>query len=231
MIIKGFIKSSFVDFPDDVCSVIFLAGCNFRCPYCHNSDLVISNSSETIGENEVFEFLEKRKRFINTVCITGGEPTLKPDLICFIKKLKNKGFNIKLDTNGTNPKLLKELLMLNLVDYIAMDVKNSLTKYEKTTGVHTQLNNIMESITLIKDSDIDYEFRTTIIKDFHSKEDILEIAKLLKRCKHFSIQQYKYSENQLVKKRYSTYSKEELMDIKNSINLYIDNVTIKGADN
>ncbi|MCM1324918.1 MAG: anaerobic ribonucleoside-triphosphate reductase activating protein, partial [Acetobacter sp.] len=153
-----------VDYEGHLCCTVFTAGCNFRCPYCHNSDLVEGKNLHQISEEEFFVFLTKRKGLLDSVCVSGGEPTLQPDLIDFLKKIKALGFQVKLDSNGTAPKLLKELIENKLVDYIAMDIKNSRESYHKTAGNgHFNLKNIEESVEFLKQGKVPYEFRTTLV--------------------------------------------------------------------
>ena len=167
---------------------MFLAGCNFRCPWCYSSELVLPEKIKKqprISEKELFKFLKDKKGLLDGVVLCGGEPSLNNDLPEFIRKIRNLGFSVKLDTNGSNPKMLEELIKKRLVDYIAMDVKAPLglnfqvpsTKYQKATGVKVNLENIKKSIEIIKKSGIDYEFRTTVVPALHTRKDILETAK------------------------------------------------------
>ena len=198
MDIKGFIDVSFVDWDGKLTSVIFLPNCNFRCPFCHNVNLVLNPEKlETIPISYLEDQLEQQKDWIDGICITGGEPTLHKDLpdLCFL--LKKKGFQIKLDTNGTNPSMLMELIGRNLIDYVAMDIKAPLTdkKYSKATGVNTKktLKNVKESIKLLIESNMDYEFRTTVVPTLHDKEDIKQICHSLKGCKKYILQKFDVS--------------------------------------
>lgn len=203
--IAGVLETSFVDYPKEISFVIFLAGCNFRCPFCHNRSVVL-NENDLYETNKVLDMLEERKKFTNAVVITGGEPTIWQDklkeLIISIKKL---GFKVKLDTNGTNPSLLSELLQLQLIDFIAMDIKNTFTKYETTSGSKVDLNTIKQSIKLIESSGIDYQFRTTLNKTMHTKEDKKEIGTYVKDQNKLKFQEYKYSDQQIVDQDYGLY--------------------------
>ena len=183
MKIFGLDKFSLLDYPGKISSIIFLSGCNMNCSYCYNSDLIRSSESN-YTEEEVFDFLKSRVGKIDGVVITGGEPTINDDLIEFIKKIKKLGFLIKLDTNGSNPEMLKELINNNILDYVAMDIKNSLNKYKSVVNVNLDINNIIESINIIKSSDIDHEFRTTVY-NIHEENDLIEIAKLVSPSKYF----------------------------------------------
>ena len=177
MKIFGLEKLSMVDYEGHLCCTVFTAGCNFRCPYCHNSDLVEGRNLHQISEEEFFAFLNKRKGLLDSVCVSGGEPTLQPDLIDFIKKIKELGFKVKLDSNGTAPKLLKELVAENLIDYVAMDIKNSRESYRKTAGNgFFNMENIEESVEFLKQGLVPYEFRTTLVKGHHNDEEIERIA-------------------------------------------------------
>lgn len=172
-------KFSLIDYPGRICATIFTQGCNFRCPYCHNPELVDpSLFGKTMADDEVFAFLEKRRGKLDAVNITGGEPTLQPDLIEFIERIRSLDYMVKIDTNGSLPEVLKKLIDGNLLDYIAMDVKAPLEKYGKVTRSSTSPENIAESIKLIMDSDIDYEFRTTIVKSLLTGTDMEKIGML-----------------------------------------------------
>lgn len=192
MIIKGLQPLSLVDYPGKVAATIFLFGCNFKCCYCHNPELVNKTEAEkvkTYKEEEILDFLKERKGFIDAVCITGGEPTLNKDIPKFIKKIKNLGYPVKLDTNGTNPNMLKDLIEKKLVDYTAMDIKAPLERYKEITNSEVEINNIKESIEIIKKFK-NHEFRTTVSPDI-KEEDILTIANLIKNAKAFYLQEFK----------------------------------------
>ncbi len=184
MKIGGFLKQSFIDYPGNIASVIFTSGCNFRCFYCHNPDLVLPEriqENQFIEESEIFDYLLKNKSFLDAVVITGGEPTIHQDLPEFIKKIKGLNLLVKLDTNGTDPDLVKSLINREMVDYIAMDVKSTfeINKYKSIVGEQfnsKELDRIKESVNLIINSGIKFEFRTTLVKPFHSFEEIEEIS-------------------------------------------------------
>lgn len=201
MEIHGLMKTTLLDYPQHVASTIFTGGCNFRCPFCHNKDLVLHpNSLPLIPEEEIFSFLKKRKGVLDGVCITGGEPTLQADLVQFIGKIKNLGFLVKLDTNGYRPDILATLLDEHLLDYVAMDIKNSPQKYTITAGIpHLDLKKIDASIQLLLSSSIPYEFRTTIISELHTAEDIMEIGQWIKGGKSYFLQEYKESDSVISK--------------------------------
>jgi len=191
MRIIGHQKTSLIDYPDKICTVFFAAGCNFRCLYCHNSHIV-KGEEEELDEEEIFDFLEQRKKFIDAVCISGGEPTLYEDLPEWIGKIREKGFLIKLDTNGTNPKMLQRLLDQNLLDYVAMDVKAPWNQYRQIVGTDADVEAVRESVEILKEENrIEVEFRTTVCQEHLSLEDILKIAETLKGSRRYTIQNFR----------------------------------------
>jgi len=230
--ISGWMKNSFIDYPNKICTTVFTSGCSFRCPFCHNGELVLKKNLEDVNIEEFFSFLEKRKGLIDAVCITGGEPLLMKDIIPFIKKVKEMGYLVKLDTNGyTNIETLEEIITSKLVDYIAMDIKNSPSKYAMTAGLkEIDFEKIKRSVNLIRNSGIPYEFRTTISKSFHTKDDIMEIAKLLQGSEKYALQQYHYSNKQLEDKEFDKFSKEELLEIKAEIESFFGEVELRGIN-
>jgi len=190
MQLGGFLKQSFIDFPKTISAVIFTSGCNFNCWYCHNPQLINGNCSSEITIAEIYDFLKSRENFLEGVVISGGEPTLQPDLKEVIKNIKNLGYKIKLDTNGSNPEILQDLLNENLLDYVAMDIKNSLKNYNKTTKIKKSFEKeIKQSIKIIMESDVDYEFRTTFAPEI-TLNDINDMALLIKGAKLFYLQKY-----------------------------------------
>jgi len=194
MIIKGLQKTSLVDWDGKVVSVLFCAGCNFKCGFCFNPDLVFNNPKiSKISEQKIFKFLDSRKNFLDGVCITGGEPTLQKDLPEFILKIINYKLKIKLDTNGSNPEMLEYLIKNQLISYIAMDIKTSLDKYSQVTksqnsNLKTQ---IKKSINLIINSKIDHEFRSTLVPGLHTEEDINKMAQLIKGARIYFLQNFR----------------------------------------
>ncbi|MEG1663048.1 MAG: anaerobic ribonucleoside-triphosphate reductase activating protein, partial [Clostridia bacterium] len=191
MEICGFEKFSMVDFDKKIACTVFTNGCNLRCPFCHNSSLVYGRSqADTIPESDVFDYLIKRRKLVDAVCVSGGEPTLQHDLTDFIKKVKDLGLLVKLDTNGTNPSKLKELLDQNLLDYVAMDIKNSEDRYNEISGRTVDISKIKESVAILKNCKIEYEFRTTLISNFHTENDIVAILKLISGAPKYYFQKY-----------------------------------------
>lgn len=195
MLLGGYQKLTLIDYPGKVAATVFTAGCNFRCPFCHNPGLVDClvggmNLSDNL-EKEFFDFLAKRKDQLEGVCVTGGEPTLQPDIIEFVKKIKKLGFAVKFDTNGTRPDVVRKLINLKLVDYFAMDIKNSLDRYKETVGVKTvDLERIKLSARLIMGSGINYEFRTTVVPGIHTEKDFEKIVQWIKGAKAYCLQPY-----------------------------------------
>ena len=192
MIINGFQKLTLLDYPGRVACTIFTAGCNMRCPFCHNASLVTHIDSEnTFSVDEVLDYLEKRQGILEGVCITGGEPLLQPDIKEFIAEIKKLGYSVKLDTNGTFPEKLKELVNEGLVDYVAMDIKNSKAKYKETAGINNlDLSKIEESVDFLINSNIDFEFRTTIVNEFHTVEDIQDIVVWIRGAHKYFLQNF-----------------------------------------
>lgn len=200
----GFIKNSFVDYPNEIAAVVFTSGCNFNCWYCHNKNLINKkyDESKMIDENLVLDFLNNRKGFLDGLVISGGEPTLQPDLKDFIVKVKSLGYKIKLDTNGTNPEILKQLIDQKLIDFVAMDIKTTLEKYKEIVGKRTKIEDIKKSINILMNSEIHYEFRTTFAPDL-SISDIENIAKMIAGAKAYAIQKYNPQEEKTTKMPHS----------------------------
>lgn len=228
MIIDGFEKLTLLDYPENIACIIFTRGCNLRCPFCHNSSILeFSNETSKITEKEIFDYLEKRKNILDGVCITGGEPLLQADIKEFIKKIKNLNLKVKLDTNGTNYLKLKELLDENLLDYVAMDIKNVYEKYPITTGIkNLDIENIKKSIALLKKSKVEYEFRTTIVKNFHTFEDVENLCKLVGKDSNYYIQNFINSDN-VLEKNLESFSNEDLEKLKEFLNNNYNNVKIR----
>ncbi len=231
MKIHGLNKTTLLDYPGRVAATIFTGNCNFRCPFCHNSELVLDPESQPeISTDEIMSFLKKRQGILDGVCITGGEPTLQSDLLDFIKEVKALGYPVKLDTNGYRPEVLREALEEGLLDFVAMDIKSGSSGYALASGCsNIDLAKIRESAKLIKDSGIDYEFRTTVVKGIHSREDLIEIGEWLGDVKAYFIQNYRDNENVMVK-GYESFSEEELESLKEAVISLIPNTKIRGED-
>lgn len=220
MKICGLQKVTLLDFPGNVACTVFLGGCNFNCPYCYNSSLIRNDTCELLTEKEFFNFLEKRKNILDGVAITGGEPLIHKEIKDFIIKIRSLGFKIKLDTNGSNPKMLQELIDNKLVEYVAMDIKNTLEKYHLTTDTKININNIQQSINILINSQIDYEFRTTVVKQLHTPSDFIEIGKMLFGAKKYFIQSFQYHDS-VREKNFTPMSKEELLICLQNVKQYI----------
>lgn len=226
--IGGFQKVTLLDFPKRVACIIFTIGCNYKCPFCHNSELVDKTVTDLFSEEEILNYLEKRKGIIDGISISGGEPTIQSGLIDFIKEVKNRNIEVKLDTNGSNPQILKTLFEQKLIDYIAMDIKNDINNYNKITGMKKiNTNYIKESIDLIKESGIEYEFRTTIIKEYHNTENIKAILELIGKDANYYLQNFKDSEN-VPQKGLHSFNENELQLIKNQLINEFPNLKIRG---
>lgn len=229
MKIGGIQKTSLLDYPDTISAIIWTIGCNFRCPFCYNKDLVFGRVV-TISEEEVLSFLEKRKVMLEGLVISGGEPLLQDDIVSFAEKVKKMGYLIKIDTNGMYPEMLKELIDRKLVDYIAMDVKAPKNKYDSLSGVKTDIKKIEKSIEIIRSSLINYEFKTTFASNLLTREDIVEIAKWLKGSKRFYLQQFNNEANLISSKLQNSkpYSKDELIDTLKDIKPYFEYCDVRG---
>ena len=230
MKICGLNKTTLLDYPGCVAATVFVGGCNFRCPFCHNGELVLcSNELPKYSEEEVFSFLEKRKNVLEGVCVTGGEPTLYNELPNFIEKIKALGYKVKLDTNGSNPKILKELVKENLVDYVAMDIKAPVYNYDKVCGALVDIEKIKESVEFLKEKSVPYEFRTTVVKELHSKEDIIEIGKWLVGAENYYLQNYQETDKNL-SHGFSSMDEAKLMELKEELKNYVKNVKVRGVE-
>jgi len=229
MKIGGLQKTSLLDYPKNVSAIVWTAGCNFHCPFCYNKDLVDGNA-KLISEEEIFSFLEKRKGIIDGLVISGGEPLMQKDIVDFITRVKKLGYLIKIDTNGMYPEKLKELIDKKLVDYIAMDIKAPKKKYDKLTGVKTDIKKIEKSIEIIKNSSVDYEFKTTFVPELLTRDDIISIAKWLEGSKRFYLQQFKNNVDLISLKLQNTapHLEEELIDTLKHIKPYFKICAVRG---
>lgn len=232
MLILGLDKTTLLDYPEHVAAALFAGGCNFRCPYCHNKDIVLPRCAPLTDE-EIFSFLNKRKNVLTGVCITGGEPTLYEDLPDFIRRIKRLGYLVKLDTNGTNPSILKALIDGGLIDCCAMDVKNSPHRYAATAGfsddTNFQLASINDSIhLLLRQTKIPYEFRTTVVKELHDKADMLSIAKWIAGAKAYFIQPYAESEG-VLRPGFHAHTHETLAEFAEICRPLVPSVMLRGV--
>ena len=198
MQIVGLQKTTLLDYPEKVAATIFVGGCNFCCPFCHNSDLVRGTYDEVLKSEEVWRFLEKRRGVLEGVCITGGEPTLQQDLEEWIIKIKEMGYLVKLDTNGYRPDVLKRLVHNKRVDYVAMDIKNAPDRYGLACGKEIDINVIKESVSFLLSNPVDYEFRTTLVKELHSIEAIEEIGNWIQGAQKYYLQMFEENDNVMV---------------------------------
>lgn len=231
MQIHGLNKTTLLDYPGHLAATIFTGGCNFRCPFCHNKTLVLSpHLQPMISENTVLDFLKKRKGILQGVCITGGEPTLQPDLVIFLQKIKELGYLIKLDTNGYQPAVIKSLVQEGLIDYIAMDIKSSQENYQKIANIPSfKIANIEESVSYIMNSRVMYEFRTTIVEELHSLETIISIGNWIQGCNAYFLQNFQESD-QVLMKGFHSHDKKTLETFINHLNPQIPSVSLRGLD-
>ncbi|MBQ7761457.1 MAG: anaerobic ribonucleoside-triphosphate reductase activating protein [Clostridia bacterium] len=226
---NGFQKLTLLDYPEKVACTLFLAGCNFRCPFCHNAFLVTDiDNSITFSEEEILSYLKKRKGILEGVCITGGEPLLRPDLEEFIKKVKEIGLCVKLDTNGTDPERLLSLIDSGLLDYVAMDIKSSPENYGRVAGVSDlDILPIQKSVEILKRGKIPYEFRTTIVKELHTLEDMEKIGAWIKGAERYFLQNFVDSGN-LIQSNLHEHDKEALEKMLKIVRKFVPNAEIRG---
>ena len=231
MLILGLQKTTLLDYPGKIASTIFTGGCNFRCPYCHNRDLVMPPADVMAYSNEeIFTHLKEKAKVLDGVCITGGEPTLHKDLPEFIKQVKDIGLLVKLDSNGTNPDMISSLIDEGLIDYVAMDIKHSKEKYNSIACmINYDLAPIEASVSLLKEGKIDYEFRTTIMKECHELADMDSIGQWLAGAKAYYLQSYRESE-QVINPIFSPHSLETLESFVEVLKPYIPNTSIRGVE-
>lgn len=226
---SGFQKLTLLDYPEKTACTLFTAGCNFRCPFCHNAALVTHiDNSHFFTEEYVLDYLKKRKGIIDGVCITGGEPLMQPELTEFIKKVKEIGLLVKLDTNGSYPERLGKLIDSGLIDYVAMDIKNCKAKYFETAVCgEKDLQNVEKSIALLKQGKTDYEFRTTVVKEYHTVDDIKQICEWIAPVNKYFLQNFTDS-GDLIKNNLSAHSRETLEFMRSAAQDMIPNVEIRG---
>lgn len=228
MKIYGFQKMTLLDFPGKVACTVFTGGCNFRCPFCHNASLVTHIDGAPIEEQEILSYLNKRKELLDGVCVTGGEPLLQGDLAAFLHKIKEMGYLVKLDTNGAFPDQLQAMIEAGLVDYVAMDIKNSKEKYAVTAGVPVDLAAIERSVELLKEGRVDYEFRTTLVKELHTEEDILLMTKWLQGTRYWYLQSF-IDSGDLIASGYHSPEKEWVKNAQTLAAQTIEGVKVRGC--
>ena len=229
MRIQGLQKTTLLDYPEKVACTVFTAGCNFRCPFCHNASLVVNIPDESeITEEAFFSFLKKRQGILDGVCVTGGEPLLQPGIEDFIYKIKELGYAVKLDTNGSFPEKLRYLVEEKLVDYVAMDIKNSLDAYDATTGTDGRfLEAIEESVAFLKEGKVPYEFRTTVTKDLHTREHFEKIGQWIQGAEKYFLQFFVDS-GDLIDSKICGCDEEEMKEFLSTVKTYVPNVRLRG---
>jgi len=229
MNIQGYQKLSLLDFPGTVACTVFTGGCNLRCPFCHNASLVENPRENANQYEEGFSYLEKRRGILEGVCVSGGEPLLQADLIPFLHAVKDLGYRVKLDTNGSMPETLRQVLQSGAVDYLAMDIKSGPSSYEKAIGVPFGFDSFRKSIQLIRSSGIPYEFRTTVVKGIHTLQDLLEIPQILSPEDPYFLQGFIDSGNLLGNKG-APFSREEMKTILEEIRKKLPAVKLRGQE-
>ena len=228
MVFGGIEKFTLIDYPGKIACMVYTIGCNFRCPYCHNPELVDETTDVRISEQEFFDFLDTRKGMLDGVVITGGEPTMHEDLPRVMQEIKRRGFLVKLDSNGTNPKMLREVIKKTLVDYIAMDIKSPLASYGHTVARPVDTEAIRESVALIMASGVPYEFRTTLVKGMLSLGDIRQIGREIQGAKLYVLQKFVSTKILNPQFRHKTsYSDEEMKEFQDMLSVYVDQCHIR----
>lgn len=232
MKVTGIQKLTLLDYPGVVACTVFTAGCNFRCPFCHNAMLVLPEQidDECLTDDEVFGFLKKRRGVLDGVAVTGGEPLLHADMPEFLARVKELGYKIKLDTNGSNPELLSEIVKNKLVDRVAMDIKNAPEEYTRTIGLKSfDIAPVERSKEMLLRGDIDYEFRTTVVKGIHTKESLIGAAKWIEGAKEYYLQQFKDSGNLILPDGLSAYDEKQMHALADAVRDYVPTVEVRGV--
>ena len=227
MQIEGMQKLTLLDYPGKTAAILFAHGCDFRCPFCHNAGLVTRPMANAVSEDEILSYLYKRRGLLDGVVLTGGEPLLQPDAGELLRKIRNLGYAVKLDTNGSFPDRLAALLDAGLVDYVAMDIKNSPRRYAETCGGADILSRVQESVLLLQDSLADYEFRTTVCKPLHTEKEMEEIGRWLKGAKRYFLQPFVDS-GSLVSGGVQAHTRDELARLRQAVLPYIPNTQLRG---
>lgn len=231
MNIQGLQKLTLLDYPEKVACTIFTAGCNFRCPFCHNASLVTHiDLDRNIPVEQVMNFLKKRWRVLDGICISGGEPLLQPELEDFIRRVKEIGYSVKLDTNGSNARLLKHLAEEKLLDYVAMDIKNAPGKYGITIGIPDyNMEEIFRSVDFLMSGTVPYEFRTTVVREFHKREDFSDIGRWIKGAQRYYLQSFRVS-GDLIRPGLRAYTKEILVQALEVVRRNVPNAELRGVE-
>ena len=232
MKVTGIQKLTLLDYPGVVACTVFTAGCNFRCPFCHNAMLVLPEQidDECLTDDEVFGFLKKRRGVLDGVAVTGGEPLLHADMPEFLARVKELGYKIRLDTNGSNPELLSEIVKNKLVDRVAMDIKNAPEEYARTIGLKSfDIAPVERSKEMLLRGDIDYEFRTTVVKGIHTKESLIGAAKWIEGAKEYYLQQFKDSGNLILPDGLSAYDEKQMHALADAVRDYVPTVEVRGV--
>lgn len=227
MVLGGLQKLSLLDFPEHVACTVFTLGCNFRCPFCHNAPLVLTNDTPQYPVDDFFSFLEKRKGLLDGVAVTGGEPLLQKDIEGFLEKIKDMGYSVKLDTNGAFPEKLESILKNGLCDYVAMDVKNAKAKYEATAGCEGILPKAEKSVALLMEGRVPFEFRTTAVHELHEAEDFREIGRWISGTARYYIQQFQDSGN-LLQDGFTAPTKEEMEHYLQAAREFVPTAELRG---
>ena len=231
MVIHGLQKTTLLDYPSKVAATVFFGGCNFRCPFCHNMNLVLHPENEpTLSEEEVLAFLKSRKGILDGVCITGGEPTLQKDLPRFAGKIKDLGYALKLDTNGTNPSMLKSLVKNGLLDHVAMDIKSSLDGYASVCGLSKpDLDSVRESVAFLLQGNVSYEFRTTVVAEYHNEEIMRKIGEWIKGASAYYLQSFTDSDF-VPDHSLHACDKETLLHFLDIVTPYVAQASLRGVE-
>ncbi len=225
MLIGGLQKMTLLDYAGRIACIVFTHGCNFRCPYCHNAPLV-TDAPERFDEEELFAFLKKRRGILDGVVVSGGEPTLQKNLVPFLHRIKELGYSVKLDTNGTAPDVLREIIVSGLCDYVAMDIKNSREKYSLTAGCEADIGAVEKSVELLLSGKVEYEFRTTVTRELHTGEDIRAIGEWIRGASRYFLQTFANS-GALVGSGMSAYSEEEMRTLADVVRPYVGCVSVR----
>lgn len=231
MVIQGLQKLTLLDYPEKVACTVFTAGCNFRCPFCHNASLVIDTyKNKEIPSEEFFDFLKKRQGILDGVCVTGGEPLIQHGIEDFLRRIKELGYAVKLDTNGSFPDKLARIVEAGLVDYVAMDIKNSQESYGRTIGIEDyDLRNIHRSVQYLLGDAVPYEFRTTVVRQFHQRSDFKSIGKWIRGARHYYLQQFVDS-GDLIQPGLSGYNKDIMGQALEIVKPYVPNAELRGVE-